>query len=39
MPTENKGLEPIADKKTRVTQLLIFSSIFKALKASPLNPC
>ena len=38
IPIENKGLEPIVGKEMRVVQLLIFSGIFKVLKASPLNP-
>ena len=38
MPIENKGLESIISKEMWVAQLLAFSGIFKALKASPLNP-
>ena len=39
IPIENKGLEPIVNREMRVIQLFAFSGIFKALKASPLNPC
>ena len=39
MLMENKGLELIVGGEMQVAQLLTFSSIFKVLKASPLNPC